>query len=103
VTGLTGVTMLSAGYRHSLALLADGTVWSWGANGLGQLGNTIPVRSTTPVPVLGLEGVTSISSGMNHNLALLGNQTVWLWGQNQSDQLGVPNVTMSTIPVVVTH
>ncbi|HEX6355188.1 hypothetical protein [Actinophytocola sp.] len=70
VTGLTDVTALVAdGWANGFALRGDGTVWAWGANNSGQLGNgvacTAPAncRSTVPVRVAGLTGVSAIAPG----------------------------------------
>src|SRR4029077_10868440 len=91
-----------AGGRPSLALLADGTVVAWGANGLGQLGNGGTTESNVPVAVQGLSGVKAISAGASHSLALLANGTVMAWGDNESGQLGVGSaVEDSEVPVAV--
>jgi alpha-tubulin suppressor-like RCC1 family protein len=76
VPGLSGVTAVAAGEEHSLALLSDGTVMSWGENRYGQLGNGSTVGSAVPVPVKGLTGVTAIAGGGQHALALLSDGTV---------------------------
>ena len=102
VTGLQFVTAVAAGGRHSLALLADGTVVAWGANGLGQLGNGGTTESNVPVAVEGLSGVKAISAGASHSLALLTNGTVMAWGDNESGQLGIgSSVEDSEVPVAV--
>ena len=77
--GLTGVTVISAGGYHNLALKNDGTVVAWGDNGQGQ----------TTVPA-GLTGVTAISAGFYHSLALKNDGTVVAWGQNGEGQATVP-------------
>jgi alpha-tubulin suppressor-like RCC1 family protein len=51
---LTGVSLISAGVSHSVALKSDGTVWAWGANYNGQLGNDTKVSSTTPIEIMSL-------------------------------------------------
>jgi alpha-tubulin suppressor-like RCC1 family protein len=89
VSGLTFVTSVAAGGRHSLALLADGTVVAWGANGYGQLGDGETSMSSVPVAVEGLSGVKAISAGADHSLALLTDGTVMAWGDNESGQLGI--------------
>lgn len=102
VTGLKFVTAVAAGGRHSLALLADGTVAAWGANGLGQLGNASTTESSVPVAVQGLSGVTAIAAGGSHSLALLANGTVMAWGDNEGGQLGIgSNVEQVQAPVAV--
>jgi alpha-tubulin suppressor-like RCC1 family protein len=103
VSELQFVTAVSAGGRHSLALLADGTVVAWGANGSGQLGDDSTTESAVPVAVQGLSGVTAISAGSNHSLALLANGTVMAWGSNESGQLGIGSGSIedSAVPVQV--
>jgi YVTN family beta-propeller protein len=81
VTGLSGVfTAVAAGYTHSLALRSDGTVWAWGANNLGQLGDGTTTARLTPVQVNGLTGVQAIAAGVYFSLALRSDGTVWAWG-----------------------
>ena len=85
VSGLSGVTAVSGGGYHSLALKSDGTVWAWGWNYYGQLGNGTNGTNTdknTPVEVSGLSGVVAVSAGYCHSLALLGDGTVRAWGYN---------------------
>ncbi|MEJ7616748.1 MAG: hypothetical protein WKF30_07230 [Pyrinomonadaceae bacterium] len=71
MSGLSNVRAIAAGEDHSLALKNDGTVWAWGRNDLGQLGNGEQTPSFTPVRVSGLTGAVSISAGGNHNLAIV--------------------------------
>jgi alpha-tubulin suppressor-like RCC1 family protein len=89
VQELSGVTSIAGGAYHSLALLSDGTVRAWGANGTGQLGNgTATTLEINPVAVQGLSGVTSVAGGAYHSLALLSDGTVRAWGANGTGQLG---------------
>src|SRR6266478_1004430 len=104
VGNLTGVTALAVGggqNQHSLALKSDGTVWAWGYNGQGQLGNATNTTSNTPVQVLGLSGVTAIAGGVFHSLALKSDGTIWAWGYNFYGQLGNGTNTDSNTPVQV--
>jgi alpha-tubulin suppressor-like RCC1 family protein len=107
VQQLSGATAISAGgcggtpEGHSLALLANGTVKSWGYNRYGELGDGNKANSDLPVEVSGLTGVTAISAGGSHSLALRKTGTVAAWGGNYSGQLGTDSTTGSDIPVEV--
>ncbi len=102
VSGLQFVTAVAAGGRHSLALLADGSVVAWGANGLGQLGDGGTSESAVPVAVPGLSEVRAIAAGDSHSLALLANGTVMAWGDDEDGQLGVGGgVEYSSTPLLV--
>jgi alpha-tubulin suppressor-like RCC1 family protein len=59
VTSLTGITTISAGGSHSLAMKADGSLWAWGLNNAGQLGNGTNTNSNVPLQVKGLCNVTT--------------------------------------------
>jgi hypothetical protein len=78
----------AAGDMHSLALRGDGSVWAWGDNANGQLGDETLNSHPTPVQVPGLNSVTAIATGSAHSLALRANGTVWAWGSNAEGQLG---------------
>ncbi|WP_103560901.1 RCC1 domain-containing protein [Actinomadura rubteroloni] len=105
VSGLSGVVRapgaVAAGQNHSLAVRADGTVWAWGANGSGQLGNGSTANSSVPVQVSGLTGVKAVAAGLSFSLALKSDGTVWAWGANASGQLGNGSTTGSSTPVQV--
>ena len=101
VPGLSGVTAVSAGFMHSLALKTDGTVWAWGYNVYGQLGDGTSVDRYQPVKVQGLAGVIAISAGGLHSLALLSDGTIRAWGWNGVGQLGTGGLATSLTPVKV--
>jgi alpha-tubulin suppressor-like RCC1 family protein len=93
VIGLSGmsigtVTAIAAGNDHTVVLKTDGTVWTWGNNSNGQLGNGNIQPSSTPVQVNGLSGVTAVAAGFGHTMALKSDGTVWTWGNNYKGQLG---------------
>jgi alpha-tubulin suppressor-like RCC1 family protein len=86
---LDAIVAIDAGYSHSIALKADGTVWTWGSDNNGELGDDVTrANKSTPVQVSGLSGVYSIAAGSFHNLALTCNGTMWAWGWDAYGQLG---------------
>ena len=90
VSGLTGVIQVSAGVLHSLALRSDGTVWAWGNNWFGQLGNGTVTSTSAAVRVTGLTGVIQVSAGGVHSLALRSDGTVWEWGDDGTAEYLTP-------------
>lgn len=66
--------------RHVLALRSDSTVWAWGANDLGQLGNGTFIGTENPTQVIGVTDVVQISALYDYNLALKKDGSVWCWG-----------------------
>lgn len=87
VPGLTGIVAIQAGHNHTLALRNDGTVWAWGDNIYGQLGNGSLTTPKTPVKVP-LTKVIYIGTAVNSSYAIKSDGTVWAWGVNQNGQLG---------------
>src|SRR6266403_2080421 len=88
VSNLLGVTAVTGGQLNSLALKGDGTVWAWGYNAQGELGNGTNSDSYVPIQVSNLSGVVAIAAGAYHSLALKSDGTVWAWGYNLYGQLG---------------
>lgn len=98
VIALSANGLYYGGGGHSLALRSDGSVLSWGGNGLGQLGDGTTMYRDLPVPVCAvaatdcsaepLTGAVAIATGANHSLALLSDGTVVAWGRNGVGNLG---------------
>lgn len=102
VAGLSGIVAVSGGgdqlEAHSMALKANGTVWAWGSNLYGGLGNGTTVNSMAPVQAQGLTNVKQISAGGWHSVALRNDGTVWAWGWNTDGQLGDGTVIDKSTP-----
>ncbi|MFJ9827651.1 hypothetical protein ACIRSU_25305 [Streptomyces sp. NPDC101160] len=98
---LDNVIEADAGDWHNIALRTDGTVWAWGDNGVGQLGDGTNEGRSAPVRVGSLTDVTAIAAGDNYSLALRSDGTVWAWGDNFQGQLGNGTTTDSNVPVQV--
>ena len=78
-----------------MAARSDGTVWAWGDNRVGELGDGTTTDRLAPVQVTGLTGVTQVAAGCTHSLALRSDGTVWAWGANGAGQLGRGTVTVT--------
>lgn len=95
-------TKIAAGSVHTLAVKNDGTLWAWGTNAFGQLGDGTTTNRTTPVQVGTDNNWSSVyaSSGA-YSLALKTNGKLWAWGANAFGQLGNGTNTDANVPVQV--
>jgi RHS repeat-associated protein len=94
-------TQVTGGDQFSVDLKSDGTVWAWGDNSYGQLGNGTTTSNRVPGEVANLSGITAISAESHHVLALKSDGTVWAWGRNDQGQLGNGTTTNSDVPIQV--
>ena len=84
-------TDVSAGGAHTCAVLADGSVWCWGSDDAGRLGDGIveePLLDPVPSRVVGIDDAVAISAGSAHSCAVLVDGSVWCWGFGMGGQLG---------------
>lgn len=89
IPGLNGAIDVSVGYTGSVFVLKkDGTLWAWGENTYGQLGDGTTINRTFPVQVKGISSVTDVAAANNYTVALKNDGTVWAWGYNRNGQLG---------------
>ncbi len=108
------ITAVALGGYHSIALAADGTVYSWGRNNNGQLGNNTTAHRTTPVQVLKGEysgtthlgddtnnKITAVALGSYHSIALAADGTLYSWGYNFWGQLGDNTTAQRLTPIKV--
>lgn len=85
IESLTGIMEIAAGDNHTIALKQDRTtVWAWGSNQYGQLGDGGRQERLNPVQVQDIRGVKMIAAGNDHTIAIKEDGTVWTWGRNTS-------------------
>ena len=89
---------IAAGSRHSLAIKTDGTLWAWGWNERGQLGDETTEDRSVPGRVAGLDGVIAVAAGWDHTVALRSDGAVWAWGWNGWGQLGDGTAEDRSVP-----
>ncbi len=92
---------VSAGAYHSVAIKTDGTLWAWGKNTYGQLGNGLTVNRSVPTRIGTGTDWFSASAGVNHTLAVTASGTLWAWGRNDQGQLGDGTVIDQNIPTQI--
>ncbi len=104
-TALTDCLAIAAGGRHTLALRADRTVWAWGDNNGGQLGDGHAYCvSSIPVQVKAFDGtylsnVTALAAGLSQTVALKTDGTVWGWGSYGATYSGITRSTVTAAPM----
>ena len=82
------------------AIKTDGTLWTWGYNGLGQLGTNNTTTSLTPVTTFaGQTTWKQVAQGYRHTVAIKTDGSLWIWGVNNNGQLGINNTDTKSTPV----
>ena len=92
---------LSTGSYHSLAIKADGTLWGWGRNNEGQLGNGTNTASNKPVKAGTSSNWAKVATGSVYSLAIKNDGTLWAWGGNDWGQLGTGDYSSRNFPVQI--
>ena len=100
IAGGTNWKSVAGGSYHTAAIKTDGTLWTWGRNDYGQLGdNTITNRSSPVQTISSGTNWKSVAGGWYHTAAIKTDGTLWLWGYNGTGQLGDNTVTHRSSPV----
>lgn len=91
VGALTDWSKITAGKQFFVAIKTDGTMWSWGRNNIGQVGNNtsgVGLNYSSPVQIGALTTWSEVSAGIDQCIALKTDGTIWGWGANGSGQVG---------------
>ncbi len=87
VTGIDWSAIATGGY-HTVGLKSDGTLWTWGRNPYGQLGDGTTVDKYSPTQVGSATNWSAVAAGRHHTASLRSDDTLWVWGHNDYGQLG---------------
>lgn len=98
--GVADAGTVAAGANHTVVVKPDNTVWVWGANSGGQLGDGTTTLRSTPIQVSTLSGIVAVAAGATHTLALKSDGTVYAWGNNTYGQIGDGTTTTRLSPAV---
>jgi alpha-tubulin suppressor-like RCC1 family protein len=97
ITSGTDWSQVSAGYKFTAAVKADGTLWLWGKNNFGQLGNNGYGATPYSSPIQTVAGGTNwkqVSAGSNFTGAVKTDGTLWMWGINSYGQMGTNSTSI---------
>lgn len=99
---ITDVIKIEAGYWHAIALKSDGTVWAWGTDAFGQLGQGQSGFGNIPIQVSSLTNIVDIAAGNGFCLAMDSEGTLFTWGDNIYGQLGNGTTgSFSNVPTIL--
>jgi len=95
------VSSIAGGNAHTVALKSDGSLWAWGWNYCGQLGDGTTTDRSSPVQVGSDTAWSAVATGYVHTVALKSDGTLWTWGRNYYGQLGDGTTTDRSSPAQV--
>ena len=92
---------LSGGFSYSVAIKADGTLWAWGLNAYGQLGDGTIADKLVPTQIGTDTDWASVAAGDRHTVAIKTDGTLWAWGFNANGQLGDGTIALKVVPTQI--
>ena len=98
-TAKGGYKSVSVGEKHVMVLKEDGTLWGWGRNLYGELGDGTTTERTRPVKIL--DGVRQVSAGDFCTMSIFDDGTLWGWGSNGYGELGDGTTTKCNRPIKI--
>ncbi|MCH8844551.1 MAG: beta-propeller fold lactonase family protein [SAR324 cluster bacterium] len=93
------VQLFSAGWDHTVAIKNDGTLWVWGGNNFGQLGDGTTTATATPTKLGTDSDWLAVEAGNSFTIAIKDDGTLWAWGLNDNGQLGNGTSDSASMPM----
>lgn len=101
IGALTTWSKVSGGQYWGIAVKTDGTLWSWGLNNIGQLGNNDTIARSSPIQVGALSTWANVFAGEQFWVATKTDGTLWGCGRNDGRQLGIGTGSSMSSPVQI--
>jgi alpha-tubulin suppressor-like RCC1 family protein len=98
---LTNWKQVSAGRSSSAAIKTDRTLWTWGLNSTGQIGDGTVINRSSPVQIGNLTNWKQVSAGDGITAAVKVDGSLWTWGNNSDGQLGDGTVISKSSPIQI--
>lgn len=100
ITGGSNWSKVSCGAYHTAAIKTDGTLWLWGSNYDGRIGDNTTINKSSPVQTIaGGANWSKVACGGSHTAAIKTDGTLWMWGYNTSGQLGDNTTANRSSPI----
>jgi len=100
ITGGTNWSSVACGYFHTAAIKKDGTLWNWGVNAYGELGDNTTVHRSSPIQTItGGTNWSKVYCGNYNTAAIKTDGTLWMWGYNYAGSLGDNTATRRSSPI----
>ena len=98
---LTNIKSISSHQDTGFYIKSNGTLWGWGLNSSGQIGNNNKATEPTPVQIGGDTNWLKVDAGYSHTMAIKSNGSLWGWGTNVFGQLGDNTLVSKSSPVQI--
>jgi alpha-tubulin suppressor-like RCC1 family protein len=100
ITGGNNWSSVACGRSHTAALKRDGTLWTWGLNSYGNLGDNTSIRKSSPIQTISAGNNWSfVACGYQHTTATKTDGSLWAWGRNNDGQLGDNTLANKSSPI----